>query len=73
LFVGDAYIVLKTYIDESEALNWEIFFWIGLEASLDKKACAAIHAVNLRNMLGAECRILVMHWDRILRAICHNE
>ena len=23
---------------------------------LDKKACAAIHAVNLRNLLGAECR-----------------
>jgi hypothetical protein len=23
---------------------------------LDKKACSAIHAVNLRNFLGAECR-----------------
>jgi hypothetical protein len=23
---------------------------------LDKKACSAIHAVNLRNLLGAECR-----------------
>lgn len=23
---------------------------------LDKRACAAIHAVNLRNFLGAECR-----------------
>jgi hypothetical protein len=25
---------------------------------LDKRACAAIHAVNLRNFLGAECRTL---------------
>lgn len=23
---------------------------------MDKRACAAIHAVNLRNYLGAECR-----------------
>lgn len=23
---------------------------------MDKRACAAIHAVNLRNFLGAECR-----------------
>ena len=27
-----------------------------LKFQLDKKACAAIHAVNLRNLLGAECR-----------------
>lgn len=25
---------------------------------LDKKACAAIHAVNLRNLLGANCRTI---------------
>jgi len=25
---------------------------------LDKKACSAIHAVNLRNFLGAECRTI---------------
>lgn len=25
---------------------------------LDKKACAAIHAVNLRNYLGAQCRTI---------------
>ena len=28
----------------------------GPTQQLDKKACAAIHVVNLRNMLGAECR-----------------
>lgn len=25
---------------------------------MDKKACAAIHAVNLRNYLGAQCRTI---------------
>lgn len=25
---------------------------------LDKKACSAMHAVNLRNFLGAECRTI---------------
>ena len=34
-------------------LNHKIYFWIGERASLDKKACAAIHAVNLRNFLRA--------------------
>lgn len=33
--------------------DWQIFFWIGRKAQLDKKASAAIHAVNLRNFLGA--------------------
>lgn len=46
----------QTFLDESGSLNWEIYYWIGGEATLDKKACSAIHAVNLRNYLGAECR-----------------
>ncbi len=25
---------------------------------MDKRACSAIHAVNLRNLLGAQCRTL---------------
>lgn len=48
--------ILQTFLDDSGALNWEIYYWIGGEATLDKKACSAIHAVNLRNYLGAECR-----------------
>ena len=47
---------LQTFLDDSGSLNWEIYYWIGGEATLDKKACSAIHAVNLRNYLGAECR-----------------
>lgn len=48
----------QTLLDDNGALNWEIYYWIGQEATLDKKACAAIHAVNLRNYLGAECRTI---------------
>lgn len=55
-YEGDCYIILKTSIDDKDNFDYEIFYWIGTEASLDKKACAAIHAVNLRNYLGARCR-----------------
>ncbi|XP_059619650.1 protein flightless-1 [Phlebotomus argentipes] len=55
-YEGDCYIVLKTCLDDVGQLTWEIYFWIGNHAPLDKRACAAIHAVNLRNYLGARCR-----------------
>lgn len=55
-YEGDCYIVLKTSTDDAGQLTWEIYFWIGSNATLDKRACAAIHAVNLRNYLGARCR-----------------
>lgn len=57
-YEGDCYIVLKTYTDENSQLTWQIYFWIGAQATLDKRACAAIHAVNLRNYLGARCRTI---------------
>uniref|UniRef100_A0A3P8WVE8 Protein flightless-1 homolog n=1 Tax=Cynoglossus semilaevis TaxID=244447 RepID=A0A3P8WVE8_CYNSE len=57
-YEADCYIVLKTFLDDNGALSWQIFYWIGQEATLDKKASAAIHAVNLRNCLGAECRTI---------------
>ncbi|OWR42979.1 protein flightless-1 [Danaus plexippus] len=53
-FEGDCYIVLKTSIEEQGQLSWDIHFWIGSKATLDKGACAAMHAVNLRNLLGAK-------------------
>uniref|UniRef100_A0A7M4FCE8 FLII actin remodeling protein n=1 Tax=Crocodylus porosus TaxID=8502 RepID=A0A7M4FCE8_CROPO len=55
-YEADCYIVLKTFLDDNGSLSWEIYYWIGQEATLDKKACSAIHAVNLRNYLGAQCR-----------------
>uniref|UniRef100_A0A8B9RJ47 FLII actin remodeling protein n=1 Tax=Astyanax mexicanus TaxID=7994 RepID=A0A8B9RJ47_ASTMX len=57
-YEADCYIILKTFLDDNGALNWHIFYWIGQEATLDKKAGSAIHAVNLRNYLGAECRTI---------------
>ncbi|GLV41932.1 flightless I [Carabus blaptoides fortunei] len=57
-YEGDCYIVLKTALDETGSLTWEIYFWIGEKATLDKRACSAIHAVNLRNYLGAQCRTI---------------
>ncbi|XP_046745055.1 protein flightless-1 [Diprion similis] len=57
-YEGDCYIVLKTGVDEQGSLAWSIYFWIGEKATLDKRACAAIHAVNLRNYLGAQCRTI---------------
>ncbi|XP_018497358.1 protein flightless-1 [Galendromus occidentalis] len=55
-FEGDCYIVMLTYLDEAQNLAWKIHYWIGRECALDKQACSAIHAVNLRNFLGARCR-----------------
>ncbi|MPC08934.1 Protein flightless-1 [Portunus trituberculatus] len=55
-YEGDCYIILQTFLDDSQNLDWKIFFWIGEKSTLDKKACSAIHAVNLRNYLGAQSR-----------------
>jgi hypothetical protein len=57
-YMGDAYIVLDTFFNDESELDWRIYFWIGRDASLDKKACSAMHAVNLRNMLGAKGRTI---------------
>lgn len=57
-YEGDCYIILKTIIDDKGNFDYQIFYWIGSESSLDKKACSAIHAVNLRNFLGARCRTI---------------
>lgn len=54
----DCYIVLSTQIDENLSLTWKIFYWIGADCTLDKKACSAIHAVGLRNHLNAQCRTI---------------
>ena len=31
---GDCYIILKTYIDELNSLNWQIYFWIGSQSTV---------------------------------------
>lgn len=54
----DCYIILKTQLKDDGSRDWLIWYWIGEKTTLDKKACAAIHAVNLRNLLGATCRTI---------------
>lgn len=54
----DCYIVLSTQVDDNQSLDWKIYYWIGSNCTLDKKACSAIHAVGLRNHLNAQCRTI---------------
>ena len=49
---------IATLYYENQNLDWEIFYLIGSHSPLDKKACSAIHAVNLRNFLSAHCRTI---------------
>uniref|UniRef100_A0A915C440 Protein flightless-1 homolog n=1 Tax=Parascaris univalens TaxID=6257 RepID=A0A915C440_PARUN len=55
-YEADAYLILRTAKEDSGNLRHSIYYWIGEHASLDKGMCAAVHAVNLRNHLGATCR-----------------
>jgi Leucine-rich repeat (LRR) protein len=32
---GDCYIILKTFIDELNSLNWQIYFWIGSQSTVN--------------------------------------
>uniref|UniRef100_A0A0K0FBY9 Protein flightless-1 homolog (inferred by orthology to a C. elegans protein) n=1 Tax=Strongyloides venezuelensis TaxID=75913 RepID=A0A0K0FBY9_STRVS len=57
-YEADSYLVLKTNKEPSGQLTHQIFYWIGEKTSLDKGMCAAVHAVNLRNYLGASCRTI---------------
>ena len=34
-YEGDCYIVLRTFIDNSNSLNWQIYFWIGSQATVN--------------------------------------
>lgn len=51
---GDSYVVLHAYkkSDNSEALNFDIFFWIGSESTQDEYGTAAYKTVELDHILG---------------------
>jgi len=57
-YEGDCYLVLKTIKEPSGNFSHQIYYWIGEKTTLDKGMCAAVHAVNLRNYLGASCRTI---------------
>ncbi|KAF7636898.1 hypothetical protein Mgra_00003638 [Meloidogyne graminicola] len=57
-YEADSYLILKTTREPSGSLSHAIYYWIGEKTTLDKAMCAAVHAVNLRNHLGASCRTI---------------
>ena len=54
--VGDSYIVLSTYLKDptTQALAWDVHFWIGSESTADEYGTAAYKAVELDTKLGGE-------------------
>ena len=44
-YEGDCYIVLKTFIDESNSLDWHIWYWIGEKASVSDGERPAVRFV----------------------------
>ena len=34
-YEADCYIVLKTFIDDTNSINWQIWFWIGERSTVN--------------------------------------
>lgn len=53
-YAGDSYIVLKTYkkAPNSDALAWDVFFWLGKNTTQDEAGTAAYKTVELDDFLG---------------------
>lgn len=50
---GDSYIVLNTYKKKgSEALAWDVHFWLGEYTTQDEAGTAAYKTVELDDLLG---------------------
>lgn len=62
-YEADCYLVLRTTKMPCGSLTHAIFYWIGEKTTLDKGMCAAVHAVNLRNHLGASCRSVLFNFS----------
>ena len=61
----DCYIVLNADETEDGDATFCIFYWIGNDSSIDKRACAAIHAVHLREHLGVSCQVVRNEQDDV--------
>jgi gelsolin len=52
-YSGDSYIVLNTYKKkDSDALGWDIHFWLGMHTTQDEAGTAAYKTVELDDSLG---------------------
>lgn len=59
LYSGDSYIVMNTTKKEdSDALDWQIHYWIGKDSTKDEYGSAAYFAVNLDDLLGGKVSYL---------------
>ena len=45
-YEGDCYIVLRTYIDDTNSLNWEIWYWIGEHATVRNEPSTPANATS---------------------------
>mmetsp|Transcript_6911 Transcript_6911/g.14264 ORF Transcript_6911/g.14264 Transcript_6911/m.14264 type:complete len:365 (-) Transcript_6911:1664-2758(-) len=55
-FMGDAYIVLRTYADDegNEEKKYDLHFWLGRDSTQDERGAAAYFTVNLDDLLGGK-------------------
>ncbi|KAA8498531.1 Severin [Porphyridium purpureum] len=54
-YKGDCYIVLNTYQkDGSDALLWDLHYWIGADSTQDEQGSVAYFCVNLDDKLGTK-------------------
>lgn len=52
LYSGDCYIVLKTSLKEgSDALDWQLHYWIGKDCTQDESGSASYFTVNIDDLL----------------------
>ncbi|KAI8899011.1 hypothetical protein BC833DRAFT_525213 [Globomyces pollinis-pini] len=55
--IADCYIILNS-IEIDDKITHQLFTWIGSEAETDKKFCAAMYSVVLRNLLESPSKII---------------
>lgn len=52
LYSGDCYIILKTTkLEDSEAFDWQLHYWIGKDCTQDESGSAAYFTVNVDDLL----------------------
>ena len=64
-YEGDSYIVLHTHKDDdAEKLEYDVYFWLGLESTTDERGTAAYKTVELDDLLDGvpiQHREVMMH------------
>jgi len=53
-FSGDSYVIKYEYRNKRGGHGFVIYYWQGLQSSIDEKAASAIHAVRLDNELNGK-------------------